>query len=131
MQNKRITVTFNTETYEQMEKIAYNSGESLSEVTRHLVKKGLSERVVQENTDLIADVVREQMEIVVKPHIERLAKLSSKSGHMSATATFLTVQTLMDLVPDENRKNVKDLYNKARKKSVEYMRTRTEDWDNL
>jgi hypothetical protein len=33
----------------------------------------------------------------------------------------------MDLVPNEKKKDVKELYDKARKKSVEYMRTRTED----
>jgi hypothetical protein len=44
------------------------------------------------------------------PHVERLAALSSKSGHMSATAAFLNVQAFMDLVPSEKRKNLKELY---------------------
>lgn len=64
----------------------------------------------------------------MKPHIERLAKLSSKSGHMSATAAFHQIQALMDLVPDEKRKNVFEMYESARKKAAKYMRTRTDDW---
>jgi len=39
-----------------------------------------------------------------------LARLSSKSGHISATAAFLNVQALIDLVPKENRKDVKPMY---------------------
>lgn len=70
------------------------------------------------------------MEIVIRPHIERLAKLASKSRHMSATAAFLNVQALMDLVPIERKKDVREMYESARKKAVEYMRTKTYEWEN-
>lgn len=35
----------------------------------------------------------------------------------------------MDLVPKENRKEVRTMYEKARKMAVEYMRTKTDDWN--
>lgn len=118
--------------YQLHEKInAYAKSEDLnfSEAVRNLCERGLTERVYEENTDLIAVIVRQQLDIVLKPHIERLAKLSSKSGHMSATAAFLNVQALMDLVPSERRKDVRDMYESARKKAAAYMMIRTEDWD--
>lgn len=126
-----VGVKFNKDIFEQIEIIAKKEGLSISDVVRDLVNKGLSERVLEENTELIAQIVRQQMEIVIKPHIERLAALSSKGGHMAATAAFLNVQALMDLVPVERRKNVKEMYDNARKKSVEYMRTKTTDWEYL
>lgn len=122
-----VGVKFHQEVFEQIETISKKEGVSLSETVRNLVNKGLSERVLEENTDLIVDIVRQQVDAVMTPHIERLAKISSKSGHMSATAAFLNVQALMDLVPDEKRKDVIEMYESARKKSVEYMRTRTDD----
>lgn len=58
----------------------------------------------------------------MKPHIARLAALTSKLGHMSATATFLNVQAFQDLVPTEKKKDIKVLYEKARKKAGAYMK---------
>jgi len=126
-----VGVKFREDVFEQIEVIAKKEGKSLSEVVRNLVNKGLSERVLEENTDLIAQIIRQQLEIVLKPHVERLASLSSKGGHMSATATFLNVQALMDLVPSERRKDVREMYESARKKSAAYMRTRTDEWEEI
>lgn len=123
----RISVTLDKNTYNQLKEIASNRGESLANVMRENIKKGLASNWINENSNMVATLVRQQMEIVLKPHTERLAKLMSKSGHMSATAAFLNVQALMDLVPKENRKDVKGMYDSARKKAVEYMRTKTED----
>lgn len=122
-------IKFNKHVHDQIQTIADNKGVNFSDVVRDLVNKGLSERVYEENTDLIAWVVRQQLDIVMKPHIERLAALSSKSGHMSAAAAFLNAQALQDLVPKENRREVKEMFEKARKKAAEYMRTKTEDWE--
>lgn len=123
-------IKFHKKVHDQIETIAANKGVSFSEIVRDLVNKGLNERIYEENTELIAYVVRQQLEIVLKPHIERLAALSSKSGHMSATAAFLNVQALMDLVPKEHRKDVRVMYESARKKSAQYMKTKAEDWKN-
>jgi predicted DNA-binding protein len=124
----KTTIRLDKETYEQLNEIAKNKDESLAFIIREHIKKGLAKEYVDESKDIIATLIREQLEIVLKPSIERLAALSSKSGHMSATATFLNVQALMDLVPTERRKDVRPMYESARKKAAEYMRTRTEDW---
>lgn len=123
------TIRLDKETYEQLDEMAKNRNEPLANIIRETINKGLASDWVDENTNLIARLIRQQMEIVIKPHIERLAALSSKGGHMSATAAFLNVQALMDLVPDERRKDVVAMYNDARKKSAEYMRTRTSDFE--
>ena len=61
--------------------------------------------------------------------MERLAALSSKGGHMAARATFLNVQALMDLVPPENRKDVRAMYENASKKAVAYMHMPVEEYE--
>ena len=123
-------IKFHKNLHDQIQIISENNGDSFSETVRKLVNKGLSERVYEENADLIAWVVRQQLEVVMKPHIERLAALSSKSGHMSATAAFLNVQALMDLVPKENRKDVRVMYENARKKAAAYMTIKADNWKN-
>ncbi|MDU7537243.1 MAG: ribbon-helix-helix protein, CopG family [Peptostreptococcaceae bacterium] len=107
--------------YDAIERMAKNEGTSISDVMRELIDRALTEKVTEENTDLIAHIVKKQLEVVLKPHVERLAALSSKGGHMAARATFLNVQALMDLVPPENRKDVRAMYESASKKAVAYM----------
>lgn len=129
MPNKRFSVTVDERTAEEIEAIAKKTGESQSEVTRELIKKGLAAGWVDENVDVIAHIVRQQLEAVIKPHVERLAKISAKSGIMAATATFLNVQAFQDLVPTEKRKDPIALYEKARKKAYLYMKSPVETFD--
>ena len=129
MGNKRYSISIDENTAREIEMISKKSGESIAEVTRSLIKKGLSSGWVDENVDMITHIVRQQLEAVMKPHVERLAKLSVKSGIMSATSTFLNVQAFQDLVPKEKRKIPVELYDKARKKAAEYMKTPASEFD--
>lgn len=115
--------------YDAIERMAKNEGTSISDVMRELIDRALTEKVTEENTDLIAHIVKKQLEVVLKPHVERLAALSSKGGHMAARATFLNVQALMDLVPPENRKDVRAMYESASKKAVAYMHMPVEEYE--
>lgn len=124
---RKVSVKLHQETYDLIEQISKKNNESISETIRRLIDHGLSERVLEQNTDLISNIVRQQVDSTIKPHIERLAALSSKGGHMSATAAFLNVQALMDLVPNERRKNVREMYDNARKKAAAYMSNRVEE----
>lgn len=116
-------------TYEQITAISDKTSKSVADVTRELIKKGLASEWVNENDDLISRIVRQQLEAVLRPQVERICSLASKTGHMAATATFLNVQALMDIVPAERRKDVRPMYDSARKKAVEYMRTPTTEWN--
>lgn len=126
----KTTIRLDKKTYEQLNEIAKNRDEKLAFVIRKYIEKGLAIEYVDESKDIIATLIREQLDAVLKPYVKRLAALSSKSGHMSATAAFLNVQALMDLVPAEKRKNVREMYESARKKSAAYMKTKTKDWEN-
>lgn len=124
------TIRLDQETYSKLNAIAESRKEPLANVIRETINKGLAMDWSDENAHLIAMVVKKQVDNAMKGHVDRLAKLSSKSGHMSATAAFLNVQALLDLVPPENKKDVHEMYESARKKAIEYMRTKTTDWEN-
>ena len=126
---KRFSVCVDDETYEKLNNICRSEDKSLAEVTRELLKKSLASGWMDENKDMISTIVRDELRAVLKPSVERLAKINSKSGHMSATAAFLNVQALMDLVPKEKQRDVRAMYEKARKMAVGYMKSTTEDFD--
>ncbi len=126
---KRYSLCLDDQTYNSIKQISESTGNSIADVTRELIKKSLAREYVEDSKDIVATIVREELQAVLKPHIERLAKISSKSGHMSAAAAFLNVQALMDLVPKERQRDVRPMYEKARKMAVEYMRTKSDDWN--
>lgn len=130
MSGKRYSIILDDKTASQVENLANKTGSSLAEVTRDLIKKGLAAEWMDENTDMVAHTVRQQMEAVLKPHVERLAALSSKTGHAAATAMFLAVQAFIDLVPPEKKRVPKDMYERGRKRAVEFMRTPITEWND-
>ena len=125
----KVTFRLSNVIYKELEAISKNRDESISFIIREYISKGLAKDYVDDSKDIIALIVREQLQLVLKPNIERLARITSKAGHMSATAAFLNVQALMDLVPTEHKKDVREMYEKARKKAVTYMKIKTEDWN--
>ena len=127
---RKTTVKLHQRLYDVIENIAKKEGVTVSEVMRDLLDKALTERVTEENMDVIARVVRQQVEVVMKPHVERICALSSKGGHMAAAAAFLNTQALMDLVPPERKKDARQMYENARKKAVAYMKTKTDEFED-
>lgn len=126
----KTSINLNEEVYQQIKTISMKTGDSVADVIRDLINAGLNERVLEENTDLIGRVVRQQIDAVMKVHVERLASLSAKTGHMAATAAFLNVQALLDIVPPERRKDVRAMYESARKKAAAYIKTPVSELEN-
>ena len=118
----RMTLRLNKTTYEKILNISKKNGESISEVTRNLIDKGLAIEVSSKEMDLIAKIIREQLSVILNPAVERLAALSAKGALMSAISTFLNVQALLDIVDKSKRKDVLDFYDKAREKGLEFMK---------
>ena len=118
-------IRLDSKTDEQIQAIAKKNGDSMNETIRKLINKGLAVEWNEENLNEIAKIVREQLSVILKPHIERLAALNSKTLHMAATSTYLNVQALQDLVPLERKKDVVPMYEKARKMAVAYARGET------
>lgn len=59
---RSVTVRFCPEMFEQIRMISEKRGENTSDTVRYLISRGLDERIYQKNTDLIAGIVREQVE---------------------------------------------------------------------
>ena len=122
IKNKRLTITVNNETYKIIESVSKQEGRSKSFIIRRFVERGAKCELSKDYLHDISLAVNKQMEVVIKPHVERLAAISSKAGHMAATAAFLNVQAFIDLVPEERRKDANELFQSARKMAVEYMK---------
>ena len=121
---KRISITFTDEQADVIEKIARREGNSFADTVRGLCDEAIKIQVSSDNIDLVAGIIDERLRSILKPHVERLASLSAKGAIMSATSTFLNAQALADLVPSERRKDLVEIYEKARIKGVAYVKGR-------
>lgn len=62
---RSVTVKLPQIMYEQIRLMAEKRGENISDIIRFLLKRGLDERIYEENAQMIARTVREQMELVL------------------------------------------------------------------
>lgn len=123
----RKNVVFTEEQVEAIENIRSRTRETFSDVVRQLCDRALQEEITQKNMDFIADILEEVVSSIMKPHVERLASISAKGAIMSATSTFLNAQALADFVPPDKRKDLLEVYEKARLKGVAYVKGRVSD----
>lgn len=126
----RITVTLDDATYEQVKNMAHRENRSMSEVLRIAAIETLTVQINAENIDMITSIIRQQLRDVMQPQVERLAALSAKTCVQSATAAYLTAETISRFVPVSQQEDLQEVYTAARKKAVEYTRRKTSVNDN-
>lgn len=129
MKKHRITITLDDKTYLQVRNLAHKENKSMSEVVRSAAMESLVVKINSENIDLITSIIREQLRDVMQPQVERLATLSAKTCVQAATASYLTAESIARLVPPALQEDVEEIYEKARKKGVEYTRRKAETRD--
>lgn len=120
-------IRFTENQIQDINRFAEIKGYTFSEAVRQLTHKGLEIQVSNDNINLVVEIIDERLRAILKPQVERLASISAKGAIMSATSTFLNAQALLDFVPEARRKDIKEVYEKARLKGVEYVKNRTND----
>lgn len=127
MKHFRINVVFDNETYKQIRLIADRNHCSMSEVVRGYTRDGLNGALTGSNLDYISSVLREQLRIVLRPSIDRLASLSAKTCIQASTSAYLNAEALARLVPVDLQMDLEEAYCTARKKAVLYTRNRLDN----
>jgi hypothetical protein len=118
----RINVAFEPEIYEQIEKLAAKQHKSMSEVVRNWSHQGLAGEINRENIGIITDIIRTQLEDVLRPHYNRLASLNAKTCIQSGTAAYLAAEAILKFVPAARQQEIGESFELARKKSIAYMK---------
>lgn len=119
---ERINPTFDIDTYNQIKLISEKRGISMSELVRDWAIEGLNGTVTQNNIDVLAPIIREQLSSILDPAVERLSSLSAKACVQAGAAAYLSAEAILKFVPEEEREEFAKTYEAARKKSVLYMR---------
>ena len=125
IQNRRkVNLLLEQEMYDELEKMAALRGGSttVSDIIRESIHNNLTANYCVENIDLITKIMREELQDILKPALDRIAALSSKS---CVQASYLNAEALSRFVPEKERMDVKEAYDAARKKGVAYVKGKT------
>lgn len=126
-ESPRINVAFEAEAYEQIQLLAAKQHTSMSEVVRNWALQGLSGDLNADNIGLITDIIRTQLQDVMRPSIDRLASLSAKTCVQSGTAAYLAAEAILKFVPVPRQQDVEEAYELARKKAIAYLKGKTNE----
>lgn len=118
----RINVAYEPEIYKQIELLAAKQKKSMSEIVRNWSHQGLAGELNRENIGLITDIIRTQLQDVLRPHYDRLASLNAKTCIQSGTAAYLAAEAILRFVPPARQQEIETSYELARKKSIAYMK---------
>lgn len=121
---KRINVTFDIDTYEKIKTIAHKENRDMSDVVREWAVKGLNGNITEQNLEVIVPVLREVIKSIIEPLMERQIGLTAKTCVQAGTAAYLAADAILKFVPKEQRVEVRESYEKARKQSVQYMQSK-------
>lgn len=123
----RINVTFEDDTFRQIENIANSTNKTFSEVVRDFTLQGLNGEVGAKNIDFITSIIREQLRSILKPEIERICSLQAKGTIMSATSAFLNAEAISRFVSKDLQTDVQTTYDLAHKKAILYTKSKISD----
>ena len=126
-ESPRINVSFEAEAYEQIQLLAAKKHTSMSEVVRNWALQGLSGDLNADNIGLITNIIRTQLQDVMRPSFERLASLNAKTCVQSGTAAYLSAEAILKFVPALRQQEVEESYELARKKAIAYLKGRTNE----
>lgn len=120
----RISVTLDRDSYDKVKIIAHKQNRDMSDLIREWTIQGMNGELTEKNLEIIVPVIREQIKNVIEPMLERSISLTAKTCIQAGTAAYLSADSILKFVPKEQREDVRESYEKARKQAIEYTRAK-------
>ena len=124
MTNQKISLWIEQDTYKSIQQLAARQNTTCSHIIRQLLDKALGIEAVKQDIDYIRTSIRNELESILEPAINRIIKISVKSGIASSAAYFLCAETLAAYVPPQKRMDFEAALTEAKKLAVGYMRAK-------
>lgn len=120
----RISVTLDRDSYNKVKIIAHKQNRDMSDLIREWTIQGMNGELTEKNLEIIVPIIREQIKNVIEPMLERSISLTAKTCIQAGTAAYLSADSILKFVPKEQREDVRESYEKARKQAIEYTRSK-------
>lgn len=123
------SIRFEATTMNEIKKVAALRNISVSDVVREYVKKGLTIDSYKEDTNLIGEIVREELKDVLEPQVNRIVKMLMKIGKVSA-GTMYSNLNLIQQIADQEQQEFYEMVNRSLRLGVDYMKKKDIEIDS-
>ncbi len=105
-----------------IEKVASAEKKNKSEIIRRYIDMGIKNDGYRRNDELLRELIRDVVQEVMKPHVERLASISAKAANIDAASFFLLVYVGRLVLPPSERRLVDEAAENARRLGIEFLK---------
>ena len=120
----QITVKVSQSDYESLQKLAAKKHWPMAEIIRGFIKNGMDIERSKEDIDFIRKQLREELDIIIKPQINRLAKLHMRVGMMTVSFCYFASKLFHLYVPLDDRRSYEELMYNAKHDAAAYLSMR-------
>lgn len=122
-QSVKIQAWIEAATYDLLQQVMQRQGKNnLSNLIRDLIKKGLIASGYLPGAPDTAALVREALESVLKPQVDRLASISAKAAQITAASFFMAAYSGELMIPDDMRLDYDAVIAQARKLGIAFVK---------
>jgi hypothetical protein len=123
------SVDLSPKTYEALQKVAAVQHRPVSEIIRKYIEQGLNVDKTASDIDFIRKQIREELDIMIKPQVNRLAKLQMRVGMMTVSFCYFTSKIVHMFMPLEDRVSYEELMAECKHNAAAYLNMRDASLD--
>jgi hypothetical protein len=113
----------------ELDMIAAKRHINASELIRDYIDKGLNPDKTAADIDFIRKQIRDELDIMLKPQINRLAKLLMRIGMMDISFCYFTSKIVHFFVPFTDRVSYEELMSECKHNAAAYLNMRDASLD--
>ena len=122
--NIRMSFAVSEKMKAELDVIAAKRHISTSELIRDYIDKGMNVDKTTSDIDFIRKQIREELDLMLKPQINRLAKLLMRIGMMTVSFCYFTSKIVHLFVPLSERTSYEQLLSECKHQAAVYLNTR-------
>jgi predicted transcriptional regulator len=114
------------ETNAVLSRIAITEHRTKSEIIRRYIDMGIKNSGFRPDDERMGQMIRDAVQEVMKPHVERLASISAKATNIGAASFFLQSFVGRLMFPPSDRERIDEAAENARRLGIEYLKLKKE-----
>ena len=118
------SIDLTPETLDSLKRTAAAQHTTVSEIIRKYIDQGLNVDKTKGDIDFIRTNIREELDLIIKPQINRLAKMLMRIGVMTISSCFFTSKIVYHFVPFSDKEAYDKLMKEAKHNAAAYLSVR-------
>ena len=127
--NIRMSFAISEKMKSELDTVAAKRHITVSELIRDYINKGMNVDKTASDIDFIRKQIREELDVMLKPQINRLAKLLMRIGMMTISFCYFNSKLVYLFVPMDDRTSYEELMAECKHNAAAYLNMRDASLD--